>query len=209
MSDTHSQSIPLQPPLPWESEGEAMTSSLSCKVSAALVEEGFCTDLHWYAINTRSRHEKMVRDRLTGMGIEPFLPLMREMRQWSDRKVWTESPLFAGYCFARFLLTSRLTVLQTPGILSIVGSVAPEVIPDGELLAIKTLIQSKRPFESHDYFTQGTWVEVVQGPLAGLRGQLVRKAKRDCLVVSVRLIQQAAIVHINMSEVQPVDSDAQ
>ena len=40
----------------------------------------------WYAIRTRSRCEKVVRDQLTGRGIEPLLPLRRHMSQWKDRR---------------------------------------------------------------------------------------------------------------------------
>lgn len=161
--------------------------------------------LRWYAISTRSRHEKLVRDRLAVIGVEPFLPLARKLSQWSDRKVWTETPLFSGYCFARFSPTNSHAVLQTPGIVRIVGSVMPEPIPDEEVAAIKKLVESRRSFESHDYLSEGDWVEVVQGPLTGLRGQLLRKAGHDCLVIRVHLIQQAATVHIDMNEVRPLD----
>ena len=174
---------------------------------ATWTPEGPCTDVRWYALSTRSRHEKMVRDRLAGIGVEPFLPLTRKSSQWSDRKVWTEIPLFPGYCFARFSLRSSLAILQTPGILRIVGSSAPEFIPDEELTAIRILVESTRPFENHGYITEGMWVEVVQGPLLGLRGQLIRQASHECLVISVRLIQQAAIVHIERSEVRALGSD--
>ena len=165
---------------------------------------GPCTDLRWYAISTRSRHEKMVQDRLAGIGVEPFLPLTRRLSQWSDRKTWTLTPLFSGYCFARFTLMHSHAVLQTPGIVRIVGSVMPEAIPDEELAALRTLSESDRSLEPQAYFTEGAWVEVVRGPLAGLRGQLLRKAGHDCLVIRVHLIQQAATVHIEMSEVIPV-----
>lgn len=165
---------------------------------------GASVDLNWYAVSTRSRHEKLVRDRLAGIGIEPFLPLAKKLSQWSDRKVWTETPLFSGYCFARFSLTNSHAVLQTPGIVRIVGSVMPEAIPDEELAAIRMLAESERSLEPHDYLAEGAWVEVVRGPLMGLRGQLLRKAGRDCLVVRVNLIQQAATVHIDMSEVVAV-----
>lgn len=96
------------------------------------------------------------------------------------------------------------TILQTPGIVRIIGSVMPEAIPDEELAAIKKLSESERSLEPHAYFTEGAWVEVVRGPLAGLRGQLLRKADHACLVIRVHLIQQAATVHIDMSEVIPV-----
>ena len=166
--------------------------------------ENACKTLHWYAISTRSRHEKMVHDRLISVGVEPFLPLSKKLSQWSDRKVLTLRPLFSGYCFARFLLSNSHTVLQTPGVVRIVGSTMPEAIPDEELATIMKVVESERSLEPHDYFTEGKWVEVVQGPLTGLRGQLVRKASHDCLVIRVHLLQQAATVHIDMSEVVPV-----
>lgn len=165
---------------------------------------GLCTDLQWYALSTRSRHEKMVRDRLVGIGVEPFLPLTRKLSQWSDRKVWTVSPLFPGYCFARFSLMNGLAIRQTPGIVRIVGIIMPEAIPDEEIAALKKMAQSKRPFEPHDYFAEGAWVEVVRGPLTGLRGQLLRKSEHHSLVIRVHLIQQAATVHIDMNEVVAV-----
>lgn len=161
-------------------------------------------DVRWYALSTRSRHEKLVRDRLAAIGVEPFLPMTRKLSQWSDRKVWTETPLFAGYCFARFSLVRTHPVVQTPGIVRIVGSVMPEPIPDEEMAAIKTLVDSQRPTESQDYLTEGALVEVVRGPLAGLRGQLIRRSGQDCIVIRIHLIQQAVTVHIDSSEVVSV-----
>jgi len=162
-------------------------------------------DLQWYALMTCSRHEKQVRDRLVAIGVEPFLPLTRSVSQWSDRKVWKVTPLFSGYCFARFSLMNRLAILQTPGIVRIVGIIKPEPIPDEELAAIMKISVSERHVESYDYFTEGAWIEVIRGPLAGIRGQLVRKDKHHCLVIRAHLIQRAAIVHIDMSEVILVD----
>ncbi|WHZ15139.1 MAG: Transcriptional activator RfaH [Nitrospira sp.] len=179
-------------------------SNVPCSAAQIVVPEGLHANVRWYALSTRSRHEKLVRDRLTGIGVEPFLPLARKLSQWSDRKVWTEVPLFSGYCFARFSLTNSLPVLQTPGIIRIVGSVVPEPIPEEEFAAIRKLTESERSFERHDYLAEGALVEVVRGPLTGVRGQLIRKANHDCLVIRVHLIQQAATVHIDMDEVIPL-----
>jgi transcription termination/antitermination protein NusG len=158
----------------------------------------------WYALRTRSRHEKSVRDRLHGNGFEPFLPLMKTLRQWSDRNVWTELPLFSGYCFARFALQARYDVLQIPGIIDIVGITGPQAIPADEMDALKTVANSPRVCDPYTYLAEGSWVEVVKGPLAGVRGQLVRKAGQHCIVIRVHLIQQAASVHIDVSEVVPL-----
>ena len=160
-------------------------------------------DLHWYALRTNAHHEKRVRDRLTGVGIEPFLPLTRQQRQWSDRKVLTELPLFAGYCFARFSLRNRLTIMQISGVAGIVGSVGPEAIPDAELDAIRAVCESDRNIQCVDLFVEGMQVEIVTGPLRGLMGQFIHHAGQDYIVVRVRLIQQAVAVHIHRDEVVP------
>jgi transcriptional antiterminator NusG len=161
-------------------------------------------DLHWYALRTNGHHEKRVRDRLAGAGIEPFLPFTRQQRQWSDRKVLTELPLFAGYCFARFSLRNRLTILQVSGVAGIVGSVRPEAIPDEELDAIGASCESNRLVTCVDLFVEGMQVEIVSGPLRGLTGQFIIHAGHDYLVVRVRLIQQAVAVHIHWDEVIPL-----
>ncbi len=162
------------------------------------------TDLRWYALRTNAHHEKRVRDRLAGVGIEPFLPLTRQQRQWSDRKVLTELPLFAGYCFARFSLTNRVTIMQISGVAGIVGSVGPEAILDTELDAIRAVCESHRLVQCVDPFIEGMQVEIVSGPLRGLMGQFIHHTGHDYIVVRVRLIQQAVAVHIHRDEVIPL-----
>jgi len=174
--------------------------------SAGQEEVGaFEADLRWYALQTHSHHEKQVRDRLLARGIEPFLPLSRQYRQWSDRKVWTTLPLFRGYCFARFALgDDGLDIRRTPGVARIVGTLKPEPIRSEEIAALQQIALADRTIEPCDYFVEGTWVEVIRGPLLGLRGQFVRRTKHDGLVIRASLIQQAALIHIGADEVVPV-----
>ena len=56
---------------------------------------------HWYALRTRSRHEKVTSAYLERRGFEVFLPLVDRIRQWKDRRVHVQFPLFPGYCFIR------------------------------------------------------------------------------------------------------------
>ncbi len=165
-------------------------------------DHGICL---WYALRTRSRHEKFVRDRLTGMKIEPLLPTVTRLSQWKDRKKEIEAPLFPGYCFARFSWQDRIPVLSVPGVVNIVGSGnRPEPISDGEIDALKTLMLSTLPYDAHPYLREGMAVEVTRGPLEGIRGILLRKGKRHRLVISVHLIQQAAAVEIDADAVMPI-----
>ncbi|WP_413936220.1 transcription termination/antitermination NusG family protein [Nitrospira sp. BLG_1] len=162
------------------------------------------SDCQWYALQTQSRHEKQVRDRLQAIGIEPLLPVGRQRRQWSDRKVWTTLPLFTGYCFANFALVRSLVVLQTPGVVRIVGTVRPEPIPAEEIAVFQRVASMNPVMEPCDYLTEGAWVEVIHGPLVGLRGQFVRRTSHHGLVIRSSLLQRAALIHIESDEVAPV-----
>jgi len=159
----------------------------------------------WYALRTRSRHEKQVRDRLAAQGIEHLLPTVKRLSQWKDRKKEIEVPLFSGYCFAHFPWPERLAVLNVSGVVEVVGGGSrPEPIPDAEIEALKTLMASKLPYDAHPYLREGMVVEVRRGPLEGVRGILLRKAKRHRLVISIHLIRQAAVVEIDDADVVPV-----
>lgn len=160
---------------------------------------------NWYAIQTRSRHEKVVRDQLVGRGIEPLLPLCISIRHWKDRKKVLQLPLFPGYCFAKFSLVDRITVLQVPGVINIVGSDHnPVPIPDIDIETIKTLVLNTHRYNPHPYFSEGTLVEVTRGPLFGLRGHVVRTANQCRLVIAVHAIQQAASLEIDARDVTPL-----
>lgn len=85
----------------------------------------------------------------------------------------------------------------------IVGAMKPEPVRDEEIAVFQQVCVTDRMIGPYDYFTEGTWVEVVRGPLAGLRGQLVRRGKQHGLVIRASLIQQAALIHIGADEVVP------
>lgn len=160
---------------------------------------------HWYALRTRSRHEKRVREQLTARGIEPFLPLVERWRQWKDRRKQVAFPLFPGYCFARFPLSDRLAVLTAQGVVQILGNPeGPVPVPESEIEAVRRLVESTLPYDPHPYLTEGMRVEVIRGPLAGVRGVLLRKGARARLVIGVTLISQAASVELDAPDVIPL-----
>lgn len=161
---------------------------------------------HWYAIRTRSRSEKIVRDQLARREIEEYLPLVKRISHWKDRKKVIEWPLFQGYCFAKFCHEQALTVLQTPGVVEIVGSGhSPEPLLEEEILALQHVMDHPRPCEAHSYLEEGMSVSVTRGPFEGIKGTLVRKADGCRLVLSIRLIRQSVAVHIDADDVTPIE----
>lgn len=156
-------------------------------------------------LRTRSRHEKKVRDDLASRRIEAFLPLYERWSRWKDRRKQVAFPLFPGYCFVRLPPAERLRVLNTPGAAGFVGfGGSAEPVPDAEIEAIKRLVATRTRYDPHPFLTEGALVEVIHGPLTGVRGRVVRKDRSTRLVLAVTLIRQAAAVEIHPADVVPV-----
>jgi transcription antitermination factor NusG len=159
----------------------------------------------WYALWTRSRHEKLVVRELTTRRVEAFLPTILRWSVWKDRRKQIDWPLFPGYCFARFDPTTRFAILNCLGVVTIVsfsGELAP--IPDSEIEGIRRLVSSDLRYDPCPLIREGTRVEVVRGPLAGVVGRLVRKGSHAHLVLSVDAVNQAVSVQVDASDVVPV-----
>jgi transcription antitermination factor NusG len=163
-------------------------------------------DAHWYAVRTRSRHEKRVRDELGGRpSVEVFLPLFHRWSWWGDRMKQIDTPLFPGYCFAQFRYADRLVVLKAFGVIDLVGPGGrAESIPEAEIDTIRALVESKLRYDPHPFLSEGAEVEVVRGPLRGARGRLVRKDRTVRVVLSVNLVRQSVCVEIPAAHVAPV-----
>ena len=167
------------------------------------IDPAVVTEPRWYALHTRSRHEKRVRDELARRdAVEPFLPLYPRWSWWGDRTKQVDFPLFPGYCFARFRYADRLIVLRTFGVAALVGLTdRPEWISDAEIDAIRAVVTSKLRYDPHPFLEEGDEVEVLRGPLKGTRGYLVRKDRTERVVLSVALIRQAVAVEIHAADV--------
>lgn len=53
----------------------------------------------WYALYVITRHEKKIAKSMLEKNIECYIPLIKKMHQWSDRKKLVETPLIPGYAF--------------------------------------------------------------------------------------------------------------
>jgi transcription antitermination factor NusG len=163
------------------------------------------SDLPWFAIWTRSRHEQVVRDQLEKKSLEAFLPTITRWSRWKDRKKKIDWPLFPGYCFARFDPENALAVLKCTGVVNIIsfeGKPAP--IPAVELDSIRLLVGSELQYDPCPLIHEGMMAEVIHGPLRGVVGRLTRKdAPRARLVLSVDLIGQAVSVEVDAADVRP------
>lgn len=156
--------------------------------------------LAWYAVHTRSRCEKKVSVQLYEKQIDAFLPIVKELRHWSDRRKVIEQPLFPGYVFVRIPSDdrTRVSVLRTAGAVAFVGAQGQGTpISDREIENIQTLLCSNTPFEPYPFLRLGQRVRIRGGYLDGIEGILVAKKSDQSIVISVELIQRSLAVRVS------------
>jgi transcription termination/antitermination protein NusG len=164
---------------------------------------------YWYAIQTRSRHEKVVRDQLAAKSITHLLPLWRKRSIWKDRVKFIDVPLFSGYLFGYFALQDKIAVLETVGVARLVGiNGKPMPIPEEQIVAVRTMMEHRLPCTPHPYLTEGMRVRIKCGLLVGLEGILIQKKQRHRLVINVDAIQQAMAmtIEVDSAMIEPLDA---
>jgi transcription antitermination factor NusG len=162
---------------------------------------------NWYAIRTRSRHEKVVERQLQAQGIDAFSPVTSQVRQWSDRRKVVESPLFAGYAFVRIAPSpeGRISVLKTQGVVEFVGGQGQGIpIPAEQIEAVRVAVAGNLPLAQHVFLKVGQRVRVRGGSLDGVEGIMVAQNGNRNLVISVEPIQRSLSICIQGYQVEPV-----
>lgn len=161
----------------------------------------------WFAVLVRTGREKTANLLLENSGYECFLPVSKSTRRWSDRTKVIEIPLFPGYLFCRMNPHNRLTVLMTPGVMQIVGvGKTPIPVEDEEIEAIQRVQKSGLAAMPWPYMQIGNVAQILEGPLRGLTGIIVKIKSGMKLVLSVGLLQRSVAVEVERSWVGEVQA---
>jgi len=162
--------------------------------------------MRWYAVHTRSRHEKQVDLFLSERGIETFLPLVHTLSRRRDRKNYVDIPLFPGYLFVFAEKESLYDVKYTRGVTRIIGTDlgVPTPIPDRQIQDIKSVMETEVQLDPFPYLKKGRMVRVKSGPLKGLEGILVERKGHYKLVIRIDLLQKGAAAEVCISDIEPI-----
>jgi transcription antitermination factor NusG len=162
----------------------------------------------WYCVHTRSRHEEVVFQRLEDKRMNAFLPKLEVWSRRKDRRKKIQKALFPGYLFVHELLDPihRLEILKTPGVARILGNEkGPVPVPDSQIESIRTILDGKSAVSRFPYLKEGQMVRVVEGPLKGCEGFLLKiKEGKEKLIISVDLLQRSVAVEIDGASVEPI-----
>ncbi len=165
------------------------------------------SDKRWFAVYTLPRAEKKVSERLSKVGIEHYLPLLKTLKKWSDRKKWVEEPLFKSYLFVKISEAEYYKVLNTIGIvryITFTGKAVP--VPENDIEIIKKLlVEYPDDLEAVENLEAGTPIEIIAGPMMGVQGSLVDYRGEKRASIRVEYINQSILISIPSSFISPLE----
>jgi len=166
------------------------------------MEEG--KKYYWHVIYTKSRQEKKLAENYEESGIQYYLPLIKTIKQWSDRKKKVEEVLFKSYIFVYVSESEYYQALKFPGAVkyvSIEGKAAK--IPENQIETIKNTLANKVEFTiSPDYFKKDKHVEIINGPLKGAKGEIISLNGKKKLLIRIEQIGYSLVVHVSPDSIK-------
>ena len=152
----------------------------------------------WLVAIVRICHEKKTSERLTKMGIENFIPIQREVRQWSDRRKVVDRVLLPMMLFVHVDPKEQKEVLTLSSIsryMVLRGESTPAVIPDSEMSRFKFMLDysDEAVCMSESPLSPGKKIRVIKGPLTGLEGELVEVNGKSKVAVRLTMLGCACV----------------
>jgi transcription antitermination factor NusG len=161
----------------------------------------------WYAIHVRHQHEAKVELALQRKGLEVFLPRITVRSRRRDRKLLIEVPLFPGYLFVHGILDDQryYEIIKQKSVVRLLGgkSGLATPVPTEVVASIHAIVDSHQPYYPWPYLQSDKKVCIMEGPLAGTVGVIVRTLdKKRRLVVAVKLFQRSVAVELEAEAVE-------
>jgi len=154
------------------------------------------SERRWSVLQTRSRQEKRTASSLHESGVPYFLPLIPKRLLIRGKTMQSYLPLFSGYVFLLGDHQDEQFARATRRVARVID-VPDQVRLWQDLQQINQLIASGVPIRPEDQLVPGAPVEIRNGPLAGLRGVIVKSSTGNRFIVKVDFIQRGASVMLD------------
>ncbi len=156
------------------------------------------TDI-WHVIYTKSRQEKLVAERLRSAGYEIYLPLIKVVSQWSDRKKIIEKPLFNSYVFIKETKDNDKIKFFNGVVCFLKYNNQPAKVRQHEIDTLESII--KHGYDIAELgdtggLIKGSKVMVVGGPLKGSVGELYENSEIEWFIIHFENIGNSIKVKI-------------
>lgn len=152
----------------------------------------------WKVVYVSSRAEKKISERLNKSGILNYVPLKKEIKQWSDRKKIVVSPMINGYVFVRPENNQqRDAVLQQQGVIQYLRYNGTDALVREEEIEVLRSIEKK------GYHVEGSFVNlpligeqttIQHGPFKGLKGKVQSQNNEEVYTILIESISYNLIL---------------
>ena len=156
----------------------------------------------WRVAHTRSRQEKRLARHLLQSEVPFYLPQREHRFRAGDRWRLSHLPLFTGYVFFRGGADARLKALKSNLVVHLLAVLDEEEL-ERQLRSLWLLQCTGAPLIPHPSLGPGDEVEVVDGPLKGYRGKVLREKNRLRLIVSITLLRQSVAAEVDRAALAP------
>jgi transcription antitermination factor NusG len=162
----------------------------------------------WWVLHVKPRSEKALARKCLKRQISYFLPQWQRQRRGQGRVKDSYLPLFPGYLFLFGAERDRLTALETNLVVNVLA-VPNEQELFSDLQRIHRVIESGLSVLPAERLQPGMPVAIIDGPLAGLHGTVIRHKNKMTLTLKVTFLQQGAAVEMESWMVEPIVGPAQ
>ncbi len=142
-------------------------------------------------------------EQMQKLGYNVYLPLVKTLKQWSDRKKKVEVPLIASYIFVCVSENEYYDILNTPGAVAYVtfeGKAA--AIPEKQINAMRAAVENNMEIELQTKQLQkGEKVKVIAGPLKGAEGEFVDTAHKRNFILNLNNVGFSLKIEVNAADV--------
>lgn len=162
---------------------------------------------NWFAIYTKSRSEIKVYKRLSDAGYESFLPLITEIRQWSDRKKKVETPLIKSYIFVKVKKKDLVSIYNIPGVVTVLKHLGkPAIVTETEINNLKILTNNNEAVKIIEpcLLKNGMPVQVIHGPFKGLIAVYISNSGKHRVIVKVEALHSFIEITIPLSHIEKI-----
>ncbi|MFA5420215.1 MAG: UpxY family transcription antiterminator [Bacteroidales bacterium] len=164
-------------------------------------------DKKWYAIYVRAKSEKKVALELDYANVDYYLPLIKVLKTWSDRKKWIEEPLFKSYIFVSVSPADYFKAINVPNAVRYISFEHKAVaIPPQQIEAIKYFLNQKEPVLSEEVdMKKGMKVEIILGEMTGLTGELIELNGKHRVKIRIDVVNKSISIVIPKSKLRVIE----
>jgi transcriptional antiterminator RfaH len=152
----------------------------------------------WFALYTKPRHEFKAAGQLERLNINYYLPVVKKINQWSDRKKNVTEPLLRGYIFIHADEKERRLSLEEQSILRCVFDMGkPAVIPEWQMENLSNFLKKESEYFIYEGLIPGMKVRINEGPFQGIVGVIQQTENHNTFAVTIELLNRSVLTHIS------------